>query len=167
MNSCFVLCVMLLFSHFLSGQPANNPAFSGNPIFPGWYADPEGIIFKNKYWIYPTYSAPFDQQVFFDAFSSPDLVHWTKHERILDTASVTWATRAMWRRPSSRKTEDILFSLVQMMYMKMRLAELVLLSPTIQPGHFVITWENHSSEKFIMARSPSINSYSRTRINIT
>jgi hypothetical protein len=30
--------------------------YSGNPIFPGWYADPEGIIFDEKYWIYPTYS---------------------------------------------------------------------------------------------------------------
>jgi len=29
-------------------------------------------------------------------FSSPDLVHWTKHPRILDTASVKWAHRAMW-----------------------------------------------------------------------
>ena len=28
----------------------------GNPVFPGWYADPEGIIFDDKYWIYPTYS---------------------------------------------------------------------------------------------------------------
>ena len=70
--------------------------YSGNPVFQGWYADPEGIIFQQKYWIYPTYSAPFDEQVFFDAFSSPDLVHWSKHERILDTADVKWARRAMW-----------------------------------------------------------------------
>lgn len=69
---------------------------SGNPIFDGWYADPEGIIFDKKYWIYPTYSAPYNQQVFLDAFSSSDLVNWTKHERILDTASVKWVKRAMW-----------------------------------------------------------------------
>src|SRR5579859_327707 len=69
---------------------------SGNPVFPGWYADPEAAIFGQQYWIYPTYSAPYDQQVFFDAFSSPDLVHWTKHSRILDTNAVTWARRAMW-----------------------------------------------------------------------
>ena len=96
LNSFFVFFVMLLLPRFLSGQPTNKPVYSGNPVFPGWYADPEGIIFKDRYWIYPTYSAPFDQQVFFDAFSSPDLVHWTKHERILDTASVKWARRAMW-----------------------------------------------------------------------
>ncbi len=69
---------------------------SGNPIFPGWYADPEGVIFENQYWIYPTYSAPYNQQVYLDAFSSPDLINWTKHSRVLDTASVRWAKRAMW-----------------------------------------------------------------------
>ena len=69
---------------------------SGNPVFPGWYADPEAIIFKNTYWIYPTYSAPYDKQVFFDAFSSTDLIHWTKHTHILDTATIKWARRAMW-----------------------------------------------------------------------
>jgi lysophospholipase L1-like esterase len=68
----------------------------GNPVFPGWYADPEGAVFGARYWIFPTYSAPFGQQTFFDAFSSPDLVEWTKHPRILDTNIVTWAKRAMW-----------------------------------------------------------------------
>jgi beta-xylosidase len=69
---------------------------SGNPIIKGWYADPEAAIFSKQYWIYPTYSDVYKKQVFFDAFSSPDLVHWTKHERILDTAAVTWAKKAMW-----------------------------------------------------------------------
>lgn len=68
---------------------------SGNPVFPGWYADPEVAVFDKKYWIYPTYSAPYDQQTFMDAFSSPDLVTWTKHPRIVDTA-IKWAKRAMW-----------------------------------------------------------------------
>lgn len=67
-----------------------------NPVFDGWYADPEGIVFDHQYWIYPTYSAPYDQQVFFDAFSSADLVHWTKHSRILSNKQITWAKRAMW-----------------------------------------------------------------------
>ncbi len=69
---------------------------NNNPIFPGWYADPEAIIFDKTYWIYPTYSAPYDEQVFLDAFSSKDLVNWEKHERILDTSSVKWAKRAVW-----------------------------------------------------------------------
>ena len=72
------------------------PRKPGNPVFDGWYADPEAAIFGNEYWIYPTYSAPYDQQLFFDAFSSTDLVNWTKHPRILDSSAVTWAKRAMW-----------------------------------------------------------------------
>ncbi|HMU11260.1 MAG TPA: glycoside hydrolase family 43 protein [Ferruginibacter sp.] len=70
--------------------------YSGNPLFPGWYADPEGAIFNKQYWIYPTWSAPYNKQVFFDAFSSTDLIHWKKHPRILDTAAIKWAKRAMW-----------------------------------------------------------------------
>lgn len=82
-----------------SAVPAIQPpalALSGNPIIPGWYADPEAAVFGKTFWIYPTYSAPYDQQTFFDGFSSPDLVHWSKHERILDTAAISWAKRAMW-----------------------------------------------------------------------
>jgi beta-xylosidase len=69
---------------------------SGNPILTGWYADPEAHVFAGQYWIYPTYSAPYDQQTFLDAFSSPDLVTWTKHAHVLDVAYVRWAKRAVW-----------------------------------------------------------------------
>ena len=79
-----------------------------NPVFPGWYADPEGIIMDDKYWIFPTYSAPYDKQVHFDAFSSPDLVNWTKHERIIDTTVIKWAHSAVWA-PSIIKKEDQYF----------------------------------------------------------
>ena len=44
-----------------------------NPVIDGWYADPEGAIFDNQYWIYPTYSARYEKQVFLDAFSSKDM----------------------------------------------------------------------------------------------
>ena len=71
-------------------------ARSGNPVFEGRYADPEVRVFENQYWIYPTYSAPYGEQTFLDAFSSTDLVTWTKHPRILDIANVKWATRAVW-----------------------------------------------------------------------
>jgi beta-xylosidase len=69
---------------------------SGNPVFPGWYADPEGIVFGDRYWIFPTYSAPYHEQTHFDCFSSPDLVQWTKHPRVLTAESVSWAKYAMW-----------------------------------------------------------------------
>ena len=32
----------------------------------------------------------------FDAFSSPDLITWTKHSKVLDTSNVKWARRAVW-----------------------------------------------------------------------
>ena len=76
--------------------PGCTRAMSGNPVFDGWYADPEVAYFDARVWIYPTYSAPYDQQLHFDAFSSTDLVHWTKHERVLTKENVGWATRAMW-----------------------------------------------------------------------
>jgi len=69
---------------------------SGNPILPGWYADPEAHVFEGQYWIYPTYSAPYDQQTHMDAFSSTNLVTWQKHERVLDVKNVSWARRALW-----------------------------------------------------------------------
>ncbi|KGE13237.1 glycoside hydrolase family 43 protein [Sphingobacterium deserti] len=67
-----------------------------NPVIPGWYADPEGIVYNNEYWIFPTYSAPYKEQILFDAFSSKDLVNWKKHPRILDNNEVKWAHQAMW-----------------------------------------------------------------------
>ncbi|MFT3823545.1 MAG: glycoside hydrolase family 43 protein [Chitinophagaceae bacterium] len=80
----------------VAGHTEAQQVTSGNPVFPGWYADPEGTVFGKQYWIYPTYSAPYEKQVFFDAFSSPDLIHWTKHHAILDTQRVKWAHMAMW-----------------------------------------------------------------------
>jgi beta-xylosidase len=69
---------------------------AGNPVIKGWYADPEAAIFGKEYWIFPTYSDKYEKQVFFDAFSSNDLVHWTKHPHVLDSSAVKWANRAMW-----------------------------------------------------------------------
>lgn len=67
-----------------------------NPINEGWYADPEAVIYGDRYWIYPTSSLPFDDQTYLDAFSSADLVNWTKHPNILTSADVKWAKRAIW-----------------------------------------------------------------------
>jgi len=95
---------------------------AANPIVPGWYADPEIRIFEGQFWIYPTWSAgvttpdlpatftdeqqrqrsqegiwsPFLKQTFLDAFSSPDLVNWTRHHRVLDVKDVSWAAYAVW-----------------------------------------------------------------------
>lgn len=91
---------------------------TGNPVFPGWYADPEAIVYGNTYWIYPTLSQlygadeekyrsdlerktsainqEYNLQTHFDAFSSEDLVHWVKHPQVLSVKDVKWAEYALW-----------------------------------------------------------------------
>jgi len=97
MIKIFLLSILMIAGCSATGiAQQNNNTASGNPIFTGWYADPEATIFNKQYWIYPTYSAPYEQQVHMDAFSSPDLVAWTKHENIIDSNAVKWAKRAMW-----------------------------------------------------------------------
>ncbi len=81
-NSILFHDYVLLFSNLLFAQTnTGKKQTSTNPVFDGWYADPEGVVFGDKYWIYPTYSAPFEQQLYMDAFSSPDLVHTEKNTR--------------------------------------------------------------------------------------
>ncbi|AYD46792.1 MAG TPA: glycoside hydrolase family 43 protein [Arachidicoccus soli] len=93
-NKCCIsfLCILVL----TIKADAQKKKMSGNPIFKGWYADPEATIYGNQYWIYPTYSAKYEDQVFIDAFSSYDLIHWTKHHSVVDTSEIHWAKRAMW-----------------------------------------------------------------------
>jgi beta-xylosidase len=89
----------------------------------GYYADPEVRVFDHQYWIYPTRSVsaddpPIGQPTFntqqtelrkqhvihkdyllqtdLDAFSSPDLVHWTRHTSVLSVKNVAWAAYAIW-----------------------------------------------------------------------
>lgn len=110
-----VLCLLV-------GSQYGAQSLAANPIDPGWYADPEIRIFNGHFWIYPTYSAgettpdlpvtltesqrkqrsqpgiwsPFLKQTFLDAFSSPDLVNWTRHHRVLNIKDVSWAAYAVW-----------------------------------------------------------------------
>ncbi len=69
---------------------------AANPVIEGWYADPEGIIYDDTYWIYPTWSDVYEKQTFIDCFSSKDLVNWTRHHAVIDTAEVKWANKCMW-----------------------------------------------------------------------
>ena len=92
-----VASIIIGAGHIASAQSSSTAKqTSGNPVFEGWYADPEGAVFNKQFWIYPTYSAPYKDQVFMDAFSSKDLINWTKHPRIIDTSGVKWAKKAMW-----------------------------------------------------------------------
>lgn len=70
---------------------------SGNPLFPGWYADPEIHCFEGRYYIYPTTSLPFEQQTRFECWSSDDLTAWRNEGVILDFKDVPWSTNyAAW-----------------------------------------------------------------------
>src|SRR5262245_53439026 len=53
--SAFVLAVLLA-----SGGGCAAPRHAGNPVIDGWYADPEGVVLDGRYWIFPTFSAPYD-----------------------------------------------------------------------------------------------------------
>lgn len=90
----FLIAVIFIFSG--CSQKSKPVQKSGNPVFEGWYADPEGMVFGDEFWIFPTYSDDYEKQVFFDAFSSKDLVNWKKHSSVLDTSTVKWAKQALW-----------------------------------------------------------------------
>lgn len=90
---------------YLPERLAAGDAPPKNPVFDGYYADPEIRMFEGRYWIFPTFSAPYNDQLFLDAFSSTDLVTWTKHPKIFEIANAKWAMRAIWA-PSIVKSGD-------------------------------------------------------------
>lgn len=104
-----IFSILSLYAFVANAQQKEDSLWSGNPIFKGWYADPEAAVFKKRYWVYPTFSAPYGKQVFFDAFSSPDLINWKKHSSILDTAAIKWAKRAMWAPSVVEKNKKYYF----------------------------------------------------------
>lgn len=121
MQKLIVVIILLTVGSTSFSQKKDNKVYSGNPVFPGWYADPEAIIFDSTYWIYPTFSddyGPRDtsvsftakqlalqkntinpqylKQTFLNAFSSNDLTHWVKHPHVLDIKDVSWAAYSIW-----------------------------------------------------------------------
>ena len=81
-----------------------------NPLFPGQYADPEIHLFEGRYWLYPTSSAPFEDQTRFEAWSSPDLVEWRHEGTILDFEDVPWSTnRAAWAPTAAERNGKYYF----------------------------------------------------------
>ena len=59
-NLIIAAYLTIIYSCDQKNKSGEGEIYSGNPVFPGWYADPEGIIFDNEYWIYPTYSDHFE-----------------------------------------------------------------------------------------------------------
>lgn len=75
------------------GQPEIG---AGNPFVDGWYADPDIAVYDDTYWVYPTTSKAYGEQTYLDAFSSTDMVNWTKHSDALTTEDISWAEYAVW-----------------------------------------------------------------------
>ncbi|MBQ8504525.1 MAG: glycoside hydrolase family 43 protein [Clostridia bacterium] len=68
-----------------------------NPIVQGFYADPEARFYEGRYYIYVTKSfTEYTDQMNIDAFSSDDLLHWKKHENIIDMSGFPYIHRAVW-----------------------------------------------------------------------
>ena len=68
-----------------------------NPIVNGFYADPEARYYEGRYYIYVTKSfTKYTDQMNIDAFSSDDLLHWEKHENIIDMSTFSYIHRAVW-----------------------------------------------------------------------
>ena len=91
-----LLAVWLMLSATADVCLAQRQAECNNPVFTGWYADPEGAVFEGRYWVFPTFSDLYEKQTHFDAFSSKNLKTWKKHERVLTADDVKWAKKAMW-----------------------------------------------------------------------
>ncbi len=89
------ICFIVLITVLLYGCNSE-PQKSGNPVLPGKYADPECALFGDTYWIFPTRSVAYEEGIAFDAFSSKDLISWTKYENILDSSIVKWVREALW-----------------------------------------------------------------------
>lgn len=96
MKQLLILSAICLTCFIGRAQEVKTKKTSGNPIFTGWYADPEGAVFGKTYWVYPTFSAKYEEQVFLDAFSSKDLVTWKKHPHVASLNDFKWAKKAMW-----------------------------------------------------------------------
>ena len=127
-NAKSLLAILFILFLFPSAFSQKSKPTSGNPVFPGWYADPEAIIFDDTYWIYPTYSDDYEKpdrstsftelqlktqkntinpqylkQTFFNAFSSKDLTNWKRHSHVLDIKNVSWAAYSIWAPSITRK----------------------------------------------------------------
>lgn len=115
-HKCILLfSILLLFVSCKTRQVKT----SENPIVKGWYADPEAVIFGDECWVYATLSdlyfpenpdsvatypvrepktvhAVYTIQLYMDAFSSKDMVNWTKHPKVISVENVKWLEYAMW-----------------------------------------------------------------------
>ncbi|HEX6353326.1 family 43 glycosylhydrolase [Actinophytocola sp.] len=86
-------------------------AVMNSPVLPGYNADPNIVRFGDTYYIYATTDGfPGWSSTSFDAWSSKDLVNWTKHPTILDLGpGVSWADSRAWAPTIAEKNGKYYF----------------------------------------------------------
>lgn len=67
-----------------------------NPIVPGWYADPEAVVYNGNVYIYVTKSLPYEEQKNIDIVVTSDLQNFKLLENVLDMSTFPEVTHAVW-----------------------------------------------------------------------
>ncbi|MCC8408696.1 family 43 glycosylhydrolase [Mucilaginibacter sp. UR6-1] len=90
-NACLLL-IMMLFGYPLFAQPnaAQKPG-NGNPIIPGYFADPTVKKFGDTYYIYATTDGNGGGHGPSQVWTSKDFVNWTMHDMNWPTTKFIWA----------------------------------------------------------------------------
>lgn len=80
------------------GVPATSETNIAPAVVPGFFADPNLVVFRDRYFLYPTVDGHADwSSDHFVAFSSSDLETWESHGEILRLGSdVAWARAKGW-----------------------------------------------------------------------
>lgn len=136
--------------------PDSPVAEAGNPFVDGWYADPDITVYDGTYWVYPTTSKTYAEQTYLDAFSSTDMVNWTKHEKVLTTEDVEWAEYAVWApAPVERNGKYYLFFAANDIQNDSSLGGIGVAVADRPEGPTRMPWATRSSDSSTTAPSPS------------
>ena len=91
--TCRGLALPMLLTLLLSPLLIHAQSYSGNPVLPGYKADPDVLIANSKYYIYPTSTSGNE----FRVYSSTDLTSWTDEGVIFDLdTDCSWANDRPW-----------------------------------------------------------------------
>lgn len=102
----FLLFTALCFGYMLNVfSQENDTLHAPEPVLKGLYADPNIVVFNNKFYIYPTTDGTVGwQSTQFSCWSSTDLISWKNEGVILDLPhDLTWAKKRAWAPAIARK----------------------------------------------------------------
>src|SRR5687767_9744368 len=92
LRNASLLLILLLLGYPLFAQPnaAQQPG-NGNPIIPGYFADPTVKKFGDTYYIYATTDGNGGGHGPSQVWTSKDFVNWTMHDMNWPTTKFIWA----------------------------------------------------------------------------